>query len=362
MPSTQQDIAEKLKVSVTTVSLALRDHPRIPEETRRRVAEVARELGYKMNPMVAALMSQIRGGRTAAVGTVIGLLVPRGGRRFLENSPHAYTRRMLGGLRRRAEELGYQLDWFESEQDDGRAEAAARVAAYRGVRGLLIPPVEREGTVVTADWSPFSAVAIGQSHVMPGLHHIGHNLGEGIRYLMKICYERGYRRLGLRVQDKYDRRTGRVVTGGFFAGLAEAGVQQVAGRWVHKSEDVADGDWLEWLRQERIDAVITQVPDDLGRVREAHFTVPDTLGMAFLSLPERSGERTGLYQDPEALGHAAVDFLTSHMQRNDVGVPPFAKTMLTSPVWREGGTLRKANGESQGTRPARQARTEASQD
>lgn len=337
--STQQDIARELKLSVTTVSLALRNHPRIPEATRKTVAEMAERLGYKMNPLVAALMTQIRGGRPAAVGTVIGLVAPKGGRRFMENGPHAYSRRMFRGIKRRAEELGYRLDWFESEHEDGRAEAAARVAAYRGVRGLLIPPVAREGTVVEADWSPFSVVAIGQSHVTPGLHHIGHNLAEGMKLLMRALFERGYRRVGLRLQEKYDQRTGKVVSGGFYAGLDHYGVQRVASRWIHKSDDTRSGDWIEWVKRERIDAVISQMPDDMVRVREEGLRIPEDLGMAFLSLPEKSGERTGLYQDPEALGHAAVDLLTSHMHRNEIGQPAFAKTLLTAPVWWEGTTL-----------------------
>lgn len=341
MPATQQDIANKLKVSVTTVSLALRDHPRIPEETRRRVAEVAQELGYKMNPMVAALMSQIRTGRAAGPGTVIGLLAPKGGRRFVEKNPYAYTRRMLEGIARRAEELGYKLEWFEGERDDGRVDAAARVAAYRGVRGLLLPPVEREGRMLEADWSPFSVVAIGQSHVVPGLHHIGHNLVEAMRLVMRSCIERGYRRIGLRLQPRYDKRTGQLVTGSFYTLLDEWGGQAVSRRWVRRDEVPGDPGWIDWVRKERLDVVITQFPEDLARARAAGFRVPEDLGLVFLSLGEAPGERTGIYQDPLALGHAAVDLLTSHMHRNETGVPPFAKTLLTAPVWREGGTLRQ---------------------
>jgi len=44
---TMEDIARKSGVSLTTVSLVLRDKPGINEETRRRVLDVARELGYR---------------------------------------------------------------------------------------------------------------------------------------------------------------------------------------------------------------------------------------------------------------------------------------------------------------------------
>ncbi len=302
---------------------------------------MAEQLGYKMNPMVAALMAQIRAGRAAGPGTVIGLLAPKGGRRFVEKNPYAYTRRMLGGIVRRAEELGYKLEWFEGERDDGRVDAAARVAAYRGVRGLLLPPLEREGGMLEADWSPFSVVAIGQSHAVPGLHHIGHNLVDGMRMIVRSCIERGYRRMGLRLQSRYDRRTGQLVTGTFYTLLDEWSGQNVSSRWVRRDDVPSDLGWFEWVRKERLDVVITQFPEDLARARAAGFRVPDDLGLVFISLGEAPGERTGIYQDPVALGHAAVDLLTSHMHRNETGVPAFAKTVLTAPVWREGATLRK---------------------
>ena len=42
---TLADIADQAGVHVTTVSLALRDHPSIPPATRARIRAVAREFG-----------------------------------------------------------------------------------------------------------------------------------------------------------------------------------------------------------------------------------------------------------------------------------------------------------------------------
>lgn len=47
---TMEDIAQRAGVSLATVSLVLRDKPGINEETRRRVFDVARELGYRKRP------------------------------------------------------------------------------------------------------------------------------------------------------------------------------------------------------------------------------------------------------------------------------------------------------------------------
>jgi LacI family transcriptional regulator len=49
-----REIAERAGVSTAGVSLALRDHPRISEPTRKRVQRVARELGYAPAPRKSA--------------------------------------------------------------------------------------------------------------------------------------------------------------------------------------------------------------------------------------------------------------------------------------------------------------------
>jgi LacI family transcriptional regulator len=47
---TQQTIADRLGISASTVSLALRGAPQVAEETRVRVREIADELGYQLRP------------------------------------------------------------------------------------------------------------------------------------------------------------------------------------------------------------------------------------------------------------------------------------------------------------------------
>src|SRR5690349_9184826 len=47
---TLEDIARQSGVSLATVSLVLRDKPGINDETRQRVLDVARTLGYRKRP------------------------------------------------------------------------------------------------------------------------------------------------------------------------------------------------------------------------------------------------------------------------------------------------------------------------
>ena len=62
-----KDIAKRCGVSVATVSKALNGQPDIGEETRKRIAEVAKEMGYMTNAAARALKTN----RTYNLGVLL---------------------------------------------------------------------------------------------------------------------------------------------------------------------------------------------------------------------------------------------------------------------------------------------------
>ncbi|MDA1068643.1 MAG: LacI family DNA-binding transcriptional regulator [Verrucomicrobia bacterium] len=67
-------IAKKAGVAKSTVSLALRNSPKLLEQTRSRIQKIAQELGYKPNPLVSAQMAHIRSHKSQKSVTTIGFL------------------------------------------------------------------------------------------------------------------------------------------------------------------------------------------------------------------------------------------------------------------------------------------------
>ena len=63
------DIARALNVSPSTVSRALKDHPYISEETKKKVRKMAEKMGYRRNTLAAGLRNRH--------SNTIGLIVPR---------------------------------------------------------------------------------------------------------------------------------------------------------------------------------------------------------------------------------------------------------------------------------------------
>lgn len=73
MAVTLQDIADRLGISVPTVSRALAGYSDIADETRARVLQAAEEMGYRPNVSARRLQQQ----RTDTLGFVIPTHGPR---------------------------------------------------------------------------------------------------------------------------------------------------------------------------------------------------------------------------------------------------------------------------------------------
>lgn len=68
---TIKDLAEKLNISVSTVSRALKDNPEISQQTRKTVQALAKEVGYKPNPIAVALKTH----KSNTIGVVVPQIV-----------------------------------------------------------------------------------------------------------------------------------------------------------------------------------------------------------------------------------------------------------------------------------------------
>lgn len=124
---TLRDIADRVGVSVSAVSMALHDHPRIGEDTKRRVQQAADELTYVTNAAGRAL----RANRAGA----IALIVPNTSSHVLS---HAYFMHVLTGVNDVASSRESQLI-LSTNTDEAHGEVAYdRVLRSGSVDGAIV--------------------------------------------------------------------------------------------------------------------------------------------------------------------------------------------------------------------------------
>ena len=136
MAPTLRSLAAEAGISPMTVSLALRNHPRIPVATRERIRKLAKQRGYTPDPQIAALMQHLRTRRPARLQSVIAALTTMPGRRT-----NRYSEVIARSARERAAELGFGFDQILLGPYLDRAGSLNRVLRARGIDGVVMLPM-----------------------------------------------------------------------------------------------------------------------------------------------------------------------------------------------------------------------------
>ncbi|HET6996367.1 MAG TPA: LacI family DNA-binding transcriptional regulator, partial [Chitinophagaceae bacterium] len=115
------DIAKHLNISATTVSRGLKDHPAINKNTRKKIFDAARHLGYRSNTFASSLRSK----RTHT----IGIIVPRLNSYFMSS--------VLAGMEDAANRESYNIIISQSLESAEKEMANAHTMYNKRVDGLL---------------------------------------------------------------------------------------------------------------------------------------------------------------------------------------------------------------------------------
>jgi LacI family transcriptional regulator len=115
------DIAQKLDLSSATVSRALQDHPAINKNTRKKIQDAAKELGYRHNNFASSLRKQ----KTNTIGVIVHEL----------NSN--FITSVLAGIEKVTTQAGYDLIIAHSSESFEKEAANALNLFHKRVDGLI---------------------------------------------------------------------------------------------------------------------------------------------------------------------------------------------------------------------------------
>jgi len=202
MAVTLKDIARRVGVSVTTVSRALGGYDDVAEETRQRILQAAREMGYRPHTIAQSLQRQ----RTDTVG----LIIPTAGPRFSD----PYFTEILTGIGNEAAE--HEFDLLVSTRAPGSQEQEAyeRMAGSRRVDGLLVVRTRcRDERITYLVESGFPFVAFGRSDLDLDFPYVdvdsAKGLDEATQYLVDLGHQRiAYISASLNLMFAHYRLTG----------------------------------------------------------------------------------------------------------------------------------------------------------
>lgn len=119
---TIKDIAKELKISPSTVSRALNDHPDISPETKKLVNSLADKWNYKPNPIALSL----KGGTSRTIGVVIPQIV------------HYFFSTVISGIEDYANERDYKIMICQSDEKYENEVKSIQTLVESRVDGILV--------------------------------------------------------------------------------------------------------------------------------------------------------------------------------------------------------------------------------
>ena len=348
---TLRDIAAKLGVSHVTVSLALKNHPRISVQRREEVRRLAEEMGYAPDPMLSSLIVYRQSKRPAEIHSALAWVNhwenPSGLRKVREFDGYWL------GAAEAAQRFGYRLDEFiwEPKMSAKRFET---ILLTRNVRGILVPPHRTPPDWGDFDWNRFSTVRFGLSAKTPDSHIVTADQMRGVMLAMEKIHTYGYKRIGFVTSAELDRKVGGNFLAGYYAAERQLGLEPAL-PLLALPEDFAASRQLmrDWLARHKPDAILTsstvvpRILEDLG-VR-----VPQDVALAGTTIYDLPIS-AGLNQHPEEIGRVAVELLVSMINAYDRGTPRVPRRVLIDSEWVDGPSL-PPKAEVARPRPARGA-------
>jgi len=346
---TLADIAVKAGVHVTTVSLALRNHPRLPESTRQRIHLLAQELGYRPDPLLRALIAyrgKVMARRNTPTLAYVTNWATCWGWKKVTAHPDFFA-----GAQAMANQLGYKLEHFWMHEPGLTQGRLSRMLYSRGINGLIIASHGREmGDDLQFDWPNFSAVKIDYFPHQPALHNVTNNQCDIIRLAMQKVMAAGYRRIGFVMHRGWDHAVDHLWTAGFLCEQRDLAARecvpahifpepQPVERWFNETNAAVVPDlpaFQKWLNKYQPEVVISKASFVLPLFKKLGLKVPRDISFVDVFLENLDGETAGVRQNHATVGAVAVEILAGQLQHNKFGVPEIPTTTYVEGTWFDG--------------------------
>ncbi len=335
---TLADVAKAISVHKSTVSLALRNDARLPAETRRRICRQAAQMGYRINPVVARLMAELRRNQSARYRATLG---------YIDTTPHhalqwdAYLAYRKGVLSQ-CEKLGYSLDYFHLPKFQDSTDALHRICRTRGIEGLIFfwPRRDEFAPSMRPLWKNRACAITGARPVLSRLSAATADHFQSGRLSVRKAVEAGYRGIAVAYSADHDLLTDRRFSSGYLAGIRDFPELNPIPPFVIGPEP--ERNFQFWFTKHRPDCIITVVPRVVGWARVMGLRLPEDLGLILWEIGSWDDFGwAGIKNDPADIGAMTVDLVIGQLHRNEVGAPSITKWVLKEGVWVDGPSLPK---------------------
>jgi LacI family transcriptional regulator len=346
-PPSMAEIARRAGVAKSTVSLALRNDPRITVRQRKRIQKLAAQMGYQTNALVARLMAELRQSRRQKhVASLAVINLWKGPAEANLQTRNAQS--WLEGFQDRAAQMGYSIDRFWLNDPEVKPARLARILEARNVQGVVFFGVRDEDCLVGARaiWMRFPSVVTGARLRKPPLSFVMNDQYHAAAQACRQLTTTGYRRIGIVLDRWVDKVGEHRYIAGYLTALGDAArsvpplilepgrPDEKYPRQAHRRH------FADWVRRHRPDACLCINSYLLDWLTEMGVAIPGEMGFALLDLPEDlRGRVAGMDPRSRETGKKAIDVLVAQLHRGELGIPEIQTGTMIENQWVPGDTV-----------------------
>lgn len=333
---TLHDIAKRAGVSVATVSLALRGRGELSKTRVAEIRAIADKMGYRPNPMLAALASKRFSNAKSQQGTPIAIFdfPPMPGKPA--RKPSHYKTHLI----EEATRLGYAPSHFMMT-DDTPTGPLFRQLYSRSTQGIIITgnlDMTRFGK--DFDWGQFAVVQCARYLNQHPFHIVRPNIFQSVKLCFTKVREAGYERIGcalgrhsVPLEDDEDRL-------GTALSLETSYLPRKHRLPVYQGDIEDRKAFMKWCRANRPDAVLGFNILHYHALREEGIRMPEDVGFALLHEAEKYPDIAGMNQNVKEIARQSVLLMDQLIRNHDQGPTELPIHILIPSTWQSGPTVR----------------------
>lgn len=339
---TLKDIAEQTGFGRSTVSLALRNHPSLPEATRKTIQEAAVKMGYRPNPLISALMTQIRSKRKKhreRIAIISRFSIP------LKTTigQNSFYSILYAAIVEQAARHGYDVEEFHF---DPKAPLSDRrmsdILLARGIHGVLFFPgnnVSADADYPTLQWEHFAVVLIGFNTRHIALHQITSHYSYDMDLALKHASASQLSPIGLVVSGHHNVVTDFGWTARYLLYQSTLPQRERIPYFEMIDNHPNREPFLKWFAKYRPKVLLISHTPLEEWLLQAGYRIPEDVNLIYLTVRGETPRLAGIDPYTHQVGHAAVELLVTLLQTNQRGIPQFPQTISIKGRWSPGDSF-----------------------
>ncbi|WPJ97260.1 LacI family DNA-binding transcriptional regulator [Coraliomargarita algicola] len=336
---TIREIAKACGVNNSTVSRALSNKPLVSADTRERILAIAKDMGWKPNPLASAYLAHRRATRSPKYKAHIAYILARGDITKFSALPD-YVKIHYTGAQKRAEALGYTLEIFWLHEINYNLKSLSRLLYDRGVPGAIFATQDflNEKQLAEFNWDAFATAATAYDMLQPMLHRAAFYWPHAVRLALDNIERAGYKKIGLAIPESMDRRTDYALAATYHYAEKHSARAKRYDSYIFPDTHEGKTTLKNWISK-KMPEVIIGTEEVWKSLKQLGLKVPNDI--AFVS-PQWSSvwpDVAGIDQDPALVGANTLDLVANQLLCNERGIPSKPQLLLSEGIWRNGRSL-----------------------